>query len=128
MEALRAAGAERIGIAVDCATPELFSLLRGKLARGPHRFERYMKGVEEAVEVMGKGKVGVHLIVGLGETEREAVGLMQAVKDLGAETHLFALLPRGGLRAREMAQGPTGAVQAHADSPLPHRSRPLQAR
>jgi biotin synthase len=96
VEELRAAGVERVGIAVDCATPELFDLLRGRSARGPHRFERYMEGVEEAVDIMGRGKVGVHLIVGLGETERDAAALMQRIRDVGAETHLFAFYPEEG--------------------------------
>lgn len=96
MMKLREADAERIGIAIDCTTPTIFDLLRGKSARGPHRWERYLKGVEEAVEVMGKGKVGIHLIVGLGETEKEAVELIQKVHDMGAETHLFSFYPEEG--------------------------------
>lgn len=96
VEELRAGGAERIGVAVDCATPELFNLLRGRRAKGPHSFERYMEGVGEAVDILGRGRVGVHLIVGLGETEREAAAFMQRVKDLGVETHLFAFYPEGG--------------------------------
>ena len=96
MEELRSAGAERIGIAIDCATPQLFTLLRGKEAKGPHRWESYLNGVEEAVEVMGRGKVGIHLIVGLGESEEEAVALMQRVKRLGVETHLFSFYPEKG--------------------------------
>ena len=96
MKKLREAGAERIGIAIDCATPQIFDLLRGKAARGPHRWQRYLQGVEEAVQVMNKGKVGIHLIVGLGETEKQAVELIQKTHDMGAETHLFSFYPEEG--------------------------------
>ena len=93
MRNLRNAGVERIGIALDCATKELFELLRGVGARSPHRWERYMEGIDEA---MGRGKVGVHLIVGLGETEEEAVKLIQLMHDKGVETHLFSFYPEQG--------------------------------
>ncbi|RLF16402.1 MAG: radical SAM protein [Thermoprotei archaeon] len=96
MEELKEAGAERIGIAIDCATPSIFDLLRGSKARGPHRWEVYLKGVHDAVEVLGEGKVGIHLIVGLGETEEEAVKLIQWAHDAGAETHLFSFYPEPG--------------------------------
>lgn len=97
MKELRSAGVERIGIAIDCATERLFDLLRGRNARGPHRWGRYLEGVTEAVEVLGKGRVGIHLIVGLGETEEEAVKLIQWAHDVGAETHPLLILPGGGV-------------------------------
>jgi biotin synthase len=96
MKKLRDVGTERIGIAIDCASEEVFELLRGRYARSPHRWGRYLEGVEEAVEVMGRGRVGIHLIVGLGESEEEAVRLIQQVHDLGAETHLFSFYPEEG--------------------------------
>ena len=68
---LKEAGADWLGVAVDTATPELFDQLRGKGVGGPHRWDRYWKTVEEAVEVFGKYRVGIHLIVGAGETEQE---------------------------------------------------------
>jgi len=86
-------GVERIGIAIDCANPTVFDLLRGRRARGPHRWERYLEGVEEAIEVFGGGRVGIHIIVGLGESERDCVELMQRIHDMGGETHLFAFYP-----------------------------------
>ncbi|MEM4700475.1 MAG: radical SAM protein [Candidatus Nezhaarchaeales archaeon] len=96
MEELAEEGADRIGVAIDCATPELFDLLRGRGARGPHRWEVYRRGVVDAVSAVGEGKAGVHLIVGLGETEEEAVELIQWARDAGAETHLFSFYPEPG--------------------------------
>ncbi|MBW1692583.1 MAG: radical SAM protein [Deltaproteobacteria bacterium] len=95
LESVKVAGAENITIAVDTATPELFDKLRGKGARGPHRWERYIKGIREAVAVAGNGSnaVGVHLIIGMGETEEEAVKFIQACYDLGARVHLFSFYP-----------------------------------
>ncbi len=105
-EELRSAGVERIGIAIDCATPRLFEILRGRSARGIHRWERYMEGLGEAVEVMGRGKVGAHLIVGLGETEKEAAEFIQRVKEIGGETHLFSFYPEEGSLLKKWPRPP----------------------
>lgn len=108
MEALRDAGTERIGIAIDCATPKVFTLIRGERAEGPHRWRRYLEGTKEAIEVMGRGKVGIHLIIGLGETEKEAVQIIQWAHDVGAETHLFSFYPEEGTALSGWARPPVG--------------------
>ncbi|HHV63172.1 MAG TPA: radical SAM protein [Firmicutes bacterium] len=96
LEAMKDAGIDRIGIAVDAATRELFDVLRGHGVRGPHRWEGYWKALAEAVEVFGRGMVGCHLIAGLGETEREMAGAIQAAHDMGVVTHLFSFYPEHG--------------------------------
>ncbi len=105
---LRQAGADRVGIAIDCANPRIFDILRGKRARGPHRWERYIQGVEEAIEVFGRGRVGIHIIVGLGEKEKDAVELIQWAHDIGAETHLFAFHPEEGSAMERWPRVPIG--------------------
>jgi biotin synthase len=100
--AFKEAGAGRIGIAVDAATPELFEVCRGAGVGGPHRWDRYWRSVEAALEVFGEGMVGIHLIVGLSETEREMVETIQRARDLGARTHLFSFFPEKG---SALAQG-----------------------
>ncbi len=93
LAALKAAGADRVGVAIDCVTPELFDRLRGKGVKGPHVFENYWRVLGQAVEVFGAGMAGVHLICGLGETEREFCQAMQRARDLGGFTHLFSFFP-----------------------------------
>jgi len=94
--ALRSVGVDMIGVAIDAATEELFDRFRGKSILGPHRWNIYWKVLREAVQVMGRGKVGCHLIVGLGETDKEIIAAMQRVRDLGAKTHLFSFYPEEG--------------------------------
>ncbi len=96
LKAMREAGADRVGIAVDAATPELFDRLRGRGVGGPHRWDHYWHVVQEAVEVFGRFYVGIHLIVGLGETEKEMVQSIQRGQDMGAYTHLFSFFPEKG--------------------------------
>jgi biotin synthase len=49
-----------------------------------------------AVEIFGRSYVGIHLIVGLGETEKEMVETIQKEQDMGAHTHLFSFYPEKG--------------------------------
>lgn len=90
------AGAEMVGVAIDTATEELFAKHRGRGVKGPHKWERYWQVLKEAVEVFGRNKVGCHLIVGLGETEKQMVKTIQQVRDIGACTHLFSFYPESG--------------------------------
>ena len=96
LEALQAAGADKVGIAVDLATPALFERYRGAGVGGPHRWETYWECCRRAIEVFGRGRAGVHLIVGMGETEQEMCAAIQRARDLGGSTHLFSFFPEPG--------------------------------
>lgn len=96
LKMMKEAGADRIGVAIDAATPELFDRLRGRGVNGPHRWDHYWELVQMAVNVFGKFYVGIHLIVGLGETEREMVQAIQRGQMIGASTHLFSFFPERG--------------------------------
>ncbi|MCX7995732.1 MAG: radical SAM protein [candidate division WOR-3 bacterium] len=90
---IKQSGADRLGIAVDACTPELFEKLRGKGVNGPHRWDRYWQALAQAVDVFGRGNVGIHLIVGLGESEKDMAAAIQNAHDQGIETHLFSFFP-----------------------------------
>ncbi|MEM3466208.1 MAG: radical SAM protein [Candidatus Jordarchaeales archaeon] len=108
---LESAGVDKVGVAVDAATPELFEKLRGRGVGGPHRWEKYWETVEESVEVFGAFNVGIHLIVGLGEMEREAVRVIQTAYDIGALTHLFSFFPEAGSLLESKPQPPIGSYR-----------------
>lgn len=102
---LKEAGAERIGIAIDAATEKLFNQVKGADAGGPYTWEKQLRQLREAVEVFGKGKVSTHLIIGLGETEKDAVSLIQRCVDMDVSPALFAFTPVRGT-ALEMKPQP----------------------
>ncbi|MBC7228073.1 MAG: radical SAM protein [Thermoflexales bacterium] len=108
LEETKKAGADMVGIAIDAATPELFDRFRGRGVGGPHRWEHYWAVLEEAVRIFGRYKVGVHLIVGLGETEQEMIATIQRAHDLGAHTHLFSFFPEAGSLLEDHPQPPYG--------------------
>ena len=70
LEFFRGIPIDRLGIAVDAATEPIFDRHRAREVRGPHRWDRYWRFFEEALEVFGPNRVGIHLIVGLGGTRR----------------------------------------------------------
>jgi len=105
---LKKAGCDKVGIAVDTATPELFGKLRGSGVGGPHRWQKYWQTVKETVEVFHRFDVGVHLVVGLGENEEEMVRTIQMAYDLGALTHLFSFFPEEGSLMEGCSQPPIG--------------------
>lgn len=89
-EAMRDTGVDKIGVALDLATPELFNKYRGTGVNGPHRWDRYWAALEEGLEVFGRPNVGAHLMVGMGETEQEMAEFMDRLFKMGVVNHLFS--------------------------------------
>jgi len=108
LAAMKRAGADRVGIAIDAATPELFDQLRGKGVGGPHQWDHYWDVTRMAVSVFGRFYVGIHLIVGLGETEKEMVDAVQKGQNVGAYTHLFSFFPEIGSPMEKHSPPPLG--------------------
>jgi len=101
---LAEAGAERIGIPLDAATEELFDKIKGSATGGPYRWKKQFKLLHEAADIFGRGKVSTHLIVGLGETDKEMVELIQRCADMGVLPALFAFTPILGTSLQNKAQ------------------------
>lgn len=83
-------GVDKIGVAIDLATPELFDTYRGKGVSGPHKWDKYWEILETGLNVFGHPHVGAHLMVGMGETEQEMVSLMDRLWQMGVVSHLFS--------------------------------------
>lgn len=111
LKAMRDAGADRIGVAIDAATEEIFDRLRGSAVRGPHRWDPYWKIYEQSLEVFGQGMAGVHLICGLGETEQEMASTMWRARSMGGCTHLFSFFPEKGSAMASLPSPPVGTYR-----------------
>ncbi len=114
---LKEAGIDKIGIAIDTATEELFVKHRGKNVGGPHSWQKYWDLFEAALRTFGEGNVGSHYVVGLGETEKEMISSIQKIKDMGGETHLFSFYPE-----------PSSALRNHPRPTIPTYRRIQLAR
>ena len=93
---LSEAGVDRIGIALDAATEKLFNYIKGTAAGGPYKWKDQLKMLQVATRVFGEGNVSTHLIAGLGETEKEAVRIIQECVDMSVLPALFAFTPIHG--------------------------------
>jgi len=89
-------GADIFTVALDAATPEIFDRTRGKGVASPHSWAKYWEILLAARDVFGRGKFGAHVIVGMGETERDVLALVQQLVDLGGHSHLFCFFPEKG--------------------------------
>ncbi len=96
MEKLAKAGIERIGIALDAATIDIFDRVKGNSANGPYSWDKHHDTLLEALEVFGKGNVSTHLMVGLGETERQMIETIQWCVDNNICPALFSFTPIRG--------------------------------
>jgi biotin synthase len=95
-EKLKELGATRIGISYDCATPELFEKIKGKSKTQFLSWEILDRAIEDAIDVFGARFVSTHLIIGLGETEQEALSFIQKLVDKKITIGLFAFTPVKG--------------------------------
>ena len=94
--ALKELGAEIFTVALDACTPAIFDRTRGRGVMSPHRWEKYWEIFRDAVDIFGPEKTGMHLIIGMGESEQEALAVVQQVRDHGGHSHLFAFFPEHG--------------------------------
>ncbi|MHB1357064.1 MAG: radical SAM protein [Anaerolineae bacterium] len=86
---LLAAGADQVTLALDAACERIYRKVRGS------DWEKLTARLERAARQF-PGRLSTHLIVGLGETEREFVTRLQSLADLGIGVGLFAFTPLSG--------------------------------
>jgi len=96
VERLHALGADIFTVALDAATPEIFDRTRGKGVQSPHTWAKYWEILMDARDVFGPQKFGAHIIIGMGETEQQALSLVQRLVDLGGHSHMFCFFPEKG--------------------------------
>lgn len=82
-------GIDRLGIAIDVVNEGLFRKFRGGSLNE-------LKRLIETSSQLYAGKITTHIIVGLGENDRELFETMVWLRDIGVETALFAFTPLRG--------------------------------
>ena len=105
------AGAERIGIPLDAAVKRVFTRIKGSSAGGPYTWEGQFQLLDEALRTFGKGNVSTHLIVGLGETQRQMIKTMQECVDMTVLPALFAFTPIPGTTLASQKRPPIEAYR-----------------
>lgn len=85
------AGADKVSLPIDACNPDLYSRIKGG------DYLRALKLIEEA-SAKFPGRIGTHIIVGLGETERDVISLICRLKCLNVGFGLFAFTPVPGTK------------------------------
>ncbi|RLC79825.1 MAG: radical SAM protein [Chloroflexi bacterium] len=104
VKALLAAGVEHIGFGLDAVSERIF-----RETKGPH-WDRIIGLIEQTAHRF-PGRVAVHLIIGLGETEKEAAFMIQKMHDLKVITGLFAFTPIPGTKMESCAPPPLASYR-----------------
>jgi biotin synthase len=99
-------GVDIVGVGLDAATPELFRRTRGRGARGPHDWDHHWRIIRAARRIYGPMKVNCHVIVGLGESDRELVDLFVLLKSEQIACYLFSFNPEPGTAMQDVPRAP----------------------
>jgi len=92
----------RVGIPLDAATGSIFYNVKGRGTNGTYVWEKHLETIRIAQNIFGKNNVSTHLIIGLGETEFEAVQFLQKMIDANVLPALFTFTPIKGTRFAKM--------------------------
>ncbi|MFQ5612914.1 MAG: radical SAM protein [Anaerolineae bacterium] len=103
---IKEAGADIIGVGLDAASEAVFNDTRGRGARGPHDWDYHWQIVRAARRIFGPMKVNCHVIVGLGETDRDLVDLFYRLKSEQIAAYLFSFNPEPGTVMQNVARAP----------------------
>jgi biotin synthase len=104
IQLLKNAGVERVGIALDAATETIFQKIKGDKTGSVYSWSSEINLLKEAVSIFGVGHVSTHLIVGLGETEKDIAEIIQWCVSFGVLPALFAFTPIRGTALEKQHQ------------------------
>jgi biotin synthase-related radical SAM superfamily protein len=91
------AGAETVTLALDAATEKVFSRIK------TGNFNEILTTLKNSSK-KHPGKIGTHLIVGLGETKEEIIETIKYMYDNGINVGLFAFTPVKGTKMENQKQ------------------------
>lgn len=103
---IKEAGADIIGVGLDAASEEVFYWTRGRGAKGPHSWEYHWKIIELARQMYGPYKVNCHIIVGLGERDRDLIDLFYRLHAKQIAAYLFSFNPEPGTAMQDVPRAP----------------------
>lgn len=99
-------GVDYIGIGLDAASEEIYRNV--KISR--HSWDDMWMFLEDVVSVFGRGRGVVHIIVGLGEKDRDLIETIFRVYKKGGIVSLFAFTP---LKGTQMENYPPPSIERY---------------
>jgi biotin synthase len=104
IQLLKNAGVDRIGIALDASTEPIFRKTKGADVGSVYSWNNEVSLLKDALSIFGAGNVSTHLIVGLGETEKDVVDIIHWCINMGVLPALFAFTPVHGTALEKYPQ------------------------
>ncbi len=92
---LKQSGLTDIGLSLDAATESLFNTIKNR-NRCLHSWNQIWTCIEDAIEIYGPEHVRTHIIVGLGETEKDVCEILERIFFKGIGVSLFPFMPIKG--------------------------------
>ncbi len=108
LERFKDVGVDMIGIGLDAVTEDLFRRIRTDVPAGGAglSWAKYWEVVNDAREIFGPWKVNCHTLVGLGETDRDLVGIFTRLRDREIFSYLFCFNPEPDSRMADHPKSP----------------------
>lgn len=88
LERFKELGVDYIGVGLDVASERLFKEIKPDLS-----WEEVWDFAGRVIRVFGNGSALIHVIVGMGETDRELVETFIRAREIGADVSIFAFTP-----------------------------------
>ncbi len=92
LEEFKSLGVDYIGVGLDAASERVYSEVKDSL----YSLDDMWRFTSQVLDVFGPGKALVHIIIGLGETDRDVLETIERVYGMGGEVSLFAFTPVKG--------------------------------
>lgn len=93
IQTLKDIGLDMITINYELSTPELFHQIRGEGRNTPYRWEIVTRALDDALEIFKPPRVASHLLLGIGETDYEALRHYQYLCDKRIIPSLLSFKP-----------------------------------
>lgn len=103
---IKEVGVDIVGVGLDAASEEVFFKTRGMGANGPHDWDFHWHIVRAARRIFGPMNVNCHIIVGLGETDRDLVSLFYQLQSEQIAGYLFSFNPEPGTIMQSVPRAP----------------------
>lgn len=93
LQVFKEVGVDMIGVGLDAVTEDLFFERRTNVPNGGLQWNNYWDIVNSSRDIFGPWKVNCHLLVGLGETDRDMVEMFTYLKRRKIFAYLFCFNP-----------------------------------
>ncbi|MBF8289755.1 MAG: Radical domain protein [Chloroflexi bacterium] len=105
--ALRDVGVDMIGFGLDAVTEEVFVRHRKDVPQGGGlKWDQYWRLIHAARRTFGPWKINCHTLVGIGETDRDLMGIFDDLKREQIFSYLFCFNPEPDSRMGDWPKSP----------------------